>query len=267
MNKYVILSVNDNPQYLFYLPLTVWAWRYFGWEPVVFYRGGYGYELIDLVLSRSKATYAHGHFNVLKEIDPYRSDTIAQISRLYGACVLPADSYIMTSDADMLPLSYYWKPDESKITVWGHDLTNYQHIPICYIGMPAQRWIEVMGITSDDYNAMIKRDLDDMPNAKSKIFHEWWSVDQQLITERINGCQFEKEFVYRGTYPNGYAKHRIDRSAWTLKHDKMIDAHMLRDIYNKPENLSKTLELLETVWPSEDFSWFVAYTNEFKKLV
>jgi hypothetical protein len=265
MKKYVVLSVNENPKYLFYLPLTAWAWRYFGWEVMLFMDGLNDQPpIFELAHSYSPPLIKFGSKLL---VDGYKSETVTQISRLYGACVLPTDSYIMTGDLDMIPLSDYWKPDESKITVWGHDLTSYQHVPICYIGMPAQRWIEVMGITSNDYNAMIKRDLDRMPNAKSQVFHEWWSVDQQLITDRINACQFEKDFVYRGTYPNGYAKGRVDRSAWHLNHEQFIDAHLMRDIYINEVNFNKTMELLHKVWPDEEFTWFKEYTNEFKKLL
>jgi hypothetical protein len=39
MKRYIVLGVNENPKYLYYLPLVTWAWRKIGWEPFIFYVG------------------------------------------------------------------------------------------------------------------------------------------------------------------------------------------------------------------------------------
>lgn len=269
----VILSTNWNPDYLYYTPLVVWAWRKIGWEPVIFYEGEKTLSL-GLVIDITGIQIAQ-----LSPQEGYRSDTITQVSRLYGACV--ADGYLMTSDIDMIPLSDYWKYDESEITIWGHDLTGFTHYPICYIGMDSKRWVEVMGITSlswdgstqfptGDYDAMIKRDLDTLPQAKDPDFYKYWFSDQDLITNRIDQTEFPKRHFYRGQLPNGFAAGRVDRGAWSLDHPEFIDCHALRDMYKQSDtgygNMAKTLRLLEKVWPSEDFQWFVDYTKQFQKL-
>lgn len=259
--RYVILSVDENPQYQFYLPLVCWAWRKFGWTPFIMYRGKRN-PTWDYVFATSG--YPSGVF--LDAINGYKNETIAQIARLYAGCCFTSNVYVMTSDIDMLPLSDYWDVDTTKITVWGHDLTGYQHMPICYIGMTSQRWIELMGLSSDDHDRFIKRDLDSLPNAKSEDSVKRWVVDQDLITERINGVQFDKLFVPRGIYNNGYPIGRVDRSAWHLMHDQFIDCHMLRDIWKSPDNLAKTLLLLYKIWPEEDFAWFQEYTEKFTLL-
>lgn len=273
MKKYIILSVNDNPQYMFYTPLVVMAWIKLGWLPVIFYHGNMdkflqnayvdGYDDLTLPIT----DVIHDAVYSLNDIEGIRSETIVQVSRLYGACVLPADSYIMTGDIDMIPLSDYWHPKKNEITIYGHDLTGFGHYPICYIGMPHDKWVQTMAITSADYNALIKRDLDELPQAKSHDSVKRWVTDQDLITERIKAVNFEKTFINRGTYPNGYAKGRVDRSAWTLNHDQFIDCHMLRDIYRDPRHMQMTMDMLQKVWPAEDFTWFEKYTEEFRKLV
>jgi len=285
MKRYIILSVNDNPQYLFYLPLTIWCWRYFGWHPVVFNHREFSNRTYqDKSISqqlKDKDDYFHNFifystpesslekFVNIKFLhdNGYKSETITQISRLYAACVLDHDSYIMTGDIDMIPLSDYWHPKENEITIYGHDLTGYGHYPICYIGMSHDKWVQTMGITTDDYNALIKRDLDELPQAKSDDSVKRWVTDQDLITDRVKSVNFEKTFINRGTYSNGYAKGRIDRSAWHLNHSEYIDAHLMRDIYINDYNLAKTFDLLHTVWPNESFEWFMKYVHEFKKLV
>jgi hypothetical protein len=259
MAKYIVLSVNDNPDYLYFTPLVCWAWRKIGWEPIIMAEVGVlSKPYIDLALKESIR---------LKKPEDYRSDTITQISRLYASCIpnLQDDDYLMTGDIDMIPLSDYWKPHE-EITVWGHDLTGYGHYPICYIGMQAQKWREVMQITHSDYNHYIKRDLDSMPDAKSQDFNKYWFTDQELITKRLK--PFNPTVINRGQYPNGYARGRVDRGAWTLDHKEFIDAHLQHQIYHKGNEwkFAQTMELLCKVWPDEDWCWFEEYTNEFRKL-
>lgn len=272
MRRYIVLSVNDNPDYLYFTPLVCWAWRKIGWYPIVFYHRSR--EIVDpltcitsgleeLVLENSgwieKNPYAI-------KVDDYRSDTITQVSRLYAACI--QEGYLMTGDIDMIPLSDYWKPDENEITVYGHDLTGYGHYPICYIGMDSKKWVEVMGLSSPDYNKLIKRDLDTLPQAKDPDFYKYWFCDQDLITKRLKETQFVVTTINRGQYSNGYAIGRVDRGAWTLNHKQFIDAHLFHQMYHKgrEDKFEQTLDLLYKIWPEEDFDWFILYTEEFRKL-
>jgi hypothetical protein len=258
MAKYIVLSVNWNPDYLYFTPLTCWAWRKFGWEPIVFFEGVQD-ELSDLTKEKFCQLGSNG-------FGPYRSDTVTQVSRLYAACI--QDGYLMTGDIDMIPLSDYWQPKEDTITVYGHDLTGYGHYPICYIGMPHTRWIEIMGLHSTDYNALIKRDLDTLPQAKNTDFYKYWFSDQDLITQRIQSTEFPVTSVLRGQYKNGYARGRVDRGSWTLDHPIFIDAHLHHQIYHRGNEwkFNHTMELLHKVWPNEDFTWFEEYHKEFKRL-
>lgn len=278
MNKYIVLSVNDNPDYLFHVPLTVWAWRRLGWEPIVFYNRStrptknavtdWNHRNTDLALieqliydSIEDCTFKV-HF--IDKPEGYQSETITQVSRLYGACV--ADGYLMTGDIDMLPLSDYWKPDMDKLTVWGRDLTDY-HYPICYIGAPSTIWKQIMNIRNNDYNTAIHDALDDMPQAKSSDKTKRWVTDQDLITERINNSSYVPERIDRGTDGRtGYPKGRIDRSNWRLDYKQFIDCHMFHGIQNDESKFKKTLEMLHTVWPQEDFKWWINYVKEFKKI-
>jgi hypothetical protein len=264
MKKHIILSVNDNPDYLFHVPLTVWAWRKLGWEPILFYnrkgeQRNFALTNIEILVH----TTANIKSYLAENIEGYRSDTITQISRLYGvtACYgVPLEEvYAMTGDIDMLPLSDYWQPDFNKLTVWGRDLTDY-HYPICYIGAPGPTWCEIMDIVTDDCNYHIKRDLRHQPNM--------WVLDQDIITERINNSGFIPFRKDRGTDKRtGYPIGRIDRSHWTLEHKEYIDCHMFHGIQNDESKFKKTLEMLHHVWPKEDWSWWINFYKEFKKLM
>lgn len=266
MKKHIILSVNDDPKYLFWVPLTCWAWRKFGWEPVIFLKAAnIGSDLIHWTFGNVSEILGPSWLNLrtLFNISGYQPETITQCSRLYGACV--ADGYLMTGDIDMIPLSNYWKPDTNKLTVYGRDLTDY-HYPICYIGMDSSKWMEVMQIDGTDYQYYMQRDLMTMPQAKSSDNVKRWVTDQDLITERINASSFIPERVDRGTYKNGYPVGRVDRSAWTLNHDTFIDAHLPHDVLTSEQSFKKVMELLHHVWTKEDWKWFVTYYKEFRKL-
>ena len=263
MKKHIVLSVNANPDYLYYTPLVCWAWRKFGWNPVVFYEGPIT-EAAKFVFDISGITPI-----LLKLQDGYRSDTITQVSRLYGACVVES-GYLMSSDIDMIPLSDFWQFNPEEITVWGHDLTGFTHYPICYIGMTAERWREVMGLPSSDYDTLIRRDLDTLPQAKDPDFYKYWFSDQDLITSRIDQTTFQVKHHHRGQYPNGFARGRVDRGDWHLQHSQFIDCHALRDCYKRSDtgvaNLSRTMRLLDRIWPDDPKQWVIDYTREFQKL-
>jgi len=285
--KYIILSVNENVDYFAYVPLTCWAWRRIGWEPILFYhRENESDSLTPVEELVAKYSSVETHF--LKSIPGYRSDTITQTSRLYGTCV--KDGFIMTGDIDMLPLSDYWQHevDDDTITVYGHDLTGYTQYPICYIAMNSANWANVMnihkgGFTSDisskDYNYFLERDLKTMPQALSKDFNHYWSVDQELITNRLQGKQIK--IINRGQYPNGYAKGRVDRGAWNVNLEQFIDCHMHRDLFkffytkDLPQEQSDLyakkwqdhMDLLNKVWPEDELNWFVDFTMQYAKLV
>lgn len=267
MKKYIVLSVNDNPEYLFYIPLTMWAWKKFGWEPILLHTGRRNRIIAEAFAVKHTRVSSIYPVNV----DGYESETVAQISRLYAAKVIDEESYLMTGDIDMIPLSDYWKFNENEITVWGHDLTSYQHYPICYIGMSSARWYEIMGLSGLHFSGLIKRDLDSMPNAKSEDSVKRWVVDQDLITDRLNATQFPITKVHRGTYQNGYPVGRVDRSAWTLDHPVLIDCHMPRGLFGSGPssgfNRNNLMQLLHKVWPNEDFNWLIEYTNKFKQLI
>lgn len=263
MKKYIVLSVNNNPDYLFHVAIVCWAWKHFGWEPIIFFYGKRNTIPVKLPFEIAVVDLCDCYSG-------YEPETITQVSRLYGASI--ADGYLMTGDIDMVPLSDYWKPDEDKLTVYGRDLTDY-HYPICYIGAPSWIWREVMRFPVKwddevyDYNVLIKKDLDSMPQAKSTDKVKRWVTDQDLITERINSSSFVPERVDRGTDKRtGYPVGRIDRSNWRLDHSQYIDGHMFHDVHRNEESFKKTLNMLHTVFPKEDFAWWVTYYKEFKKL-
>lgn len=265
----IILSVNENPEYLFYVPLVCWAWEKFNWYPFIINCTNGRNELSEFVMqSVPNKKWTETILDISNS--EYKTETWAQISRLFASSspAIGEEDYLMTSDIDMLPLTDYWI-DRDWMSVYGHDLTNFQHIPICYVGMISLNWRVMMGIPKQwDIYTATKLALDILPNAKSDDSVKRWVVDQDLLTEKLNKNQWlSREFIKRGILGNGYPIGRVDRSAWTLEHKRFIDCHMLRGIWRDPDALAKTLLLLYQIWPNEDFTWFTDYTKEFAKLV
>lgn len=269
MKKYIVLSVNDNVDYLYFTPLTCWAWRQFGWEPIVLWQTSY-HEKFNGVSHLIYETSNLNHICFIDPIEGYRSDTITQVSRLYASHVIKEEAYLMTGDIDMIPLSDYWQNRMEVPTVYGHDLTGFGHYPICYIGMPKSLWDFVMSIHSDEtIESHMKRDLDSLPQAKDPDFYKYWFTDQDLITERLKQYGTGKiDFINRGQGSHGYARGRVDRATngWVLDQPELIDAHLEQQTWQNDEKLKRLFNLIHTVWPKEDFKWFVEYSKEFRKL-
>jgi hypothetical protein len=251
MNKVVVISTNDHVDYLHYLPIITHAWNQLGWKVVCFYRG-----------AKTEIPYyeSPNELVLINEPSDFREATIVQVSRLFSGCLnIDDETYVMTSDVDMLPCYDYWKPNEDEISIYGYDLTDFSEFPICYIGMKAKLWREIMGVEKGS-NVMdvINSFLKELPNATSDEFEKWWGVDQQEITKRL----MPKEVRHYNRMKIGdYAYGRVDRGDWnkTLTQSHYIDSHLPRpakhqDSYDKVNDL-----LLRIGFKPE---WYNQYTNE-----
>lgn len=214
--KTVILSTDDNLDYITCLPYIQKAWNNLGWKTLTFYLG-------DKEIQSSE----DNKIIKINPIEGFKDATIVQVSRLFGSKY--TDGLIMTSDVDMMPLSNYWHPDENTITCYGSDLTYYKHHPICYIASKKENWCKLI------YEKSIEELLSKYPQSKSNNFNEWWFVDQDIITERIEKNQ--NRIIIPRTFYNNLALGRIDRADWefTKNNDTIkIDAHLPRP-FNRNE--------------------------------
>jgi len=222
MNKYVVISTNDNPDYYQYVPYVIRAWNKLGWKVITFLRGDKT-KLQKLIDGENIFYYLNGK-------SKYRDETLVQCSRLFAACLIE-NGLLMTSDGDMMPCSDYWKPNPDTITCYGHDLTGYGHYPICYIAMRAEVWRSTMQINSGDnvLNAMESL-LDKYEQASSDNWEQWWQVDQDIITEKLKGKTLDSIIRGKNNIITDLAKGRIDRYNWkeTFDVESPIDAHMPR---------------------------------------
>ena len=258
MNRTVVVSCNAHDNYLFFLPLVSWAWRKLGWD--VFF-----ILICDDINDKVKHVLTHCNCKyevITSHIEGIRSETLSQVARLYAAN-LTDDEYFMTSDADMIPLSGCWKPSKN-FTSWGHDLTGYQHFPICYLGGSRDKWKELLNLSGDFYMD-IQRDIANHPFNKSLEPSQLWVTDQEFITEKLK--DFPHETIDRNPY--GYFPlpiGRVDRYSWdaTLLQKERIDAHLLRPGYTY-FNFTKIMDLIKECFEisKQEEQFLMDYKNEY----
>ncbi len=241
MTKVVLVSTNNNPYYLFYAPYQEKAWNSCGWDLVVLTTCDVDEK--DLKLKNSQ---------VIKfpDIPELRKETIAQTSRLYAANYIK-DSLLMTCDMDLIPLQDYWKPDENKMTVYGHDLTWRSFYPMGYIAMTSLRWNGIMEL-KEDMVGQILEDVEEIGLALSDKWESWWNHDWTLITKRMKIYEESISFIDRGQVNIAgatLAKGRVDRFNWqeTQKQPDLIDMHCETNNVKHPSKLDAFLSVYERI--------------------
>lgn len=240
MDKIVVVSTNNNPDYYFFSPYIKKAWNSYGWKVAVMFTEG------------TPVSELHGDYLLaLPKIEGLKEATVAQAGRLYAANYLPEDSLIMTSDMDLLPLSDYWHPNINDITVYGHDLTWHSFFPMGYCAMSCKHWKQYMNLTDSTERDML-RDANDRSvahNPFSDKWEEYWDYDWDLLTTRLSPYKQVITFKDRGQIDIAgatLAKGRIDRYNWEVTQNQpepFIDAHCHNTSVRNPERLESFLKV------------------------
>ncbi len=156
MEKIVVVSSNNNPDYLHYAKYQEKAWNALGWRLCIMVTHDVEVESLELPSYFQPSDKPSTIIIKLPEIEGLRTATIAQAGRLYAANELPDDALIMTCDMDLIPLSDYWKPDVERIMVYGHDLTWRSFYPMGYCAMSVMNWKKYMRLTGDTKTDLLK---------------------------------------------------------------------------------------------------------------
>lgn len=244
MNRYVVVSTTNNPDYYFYAPYIERAWNKIGWNICVMITN-------DVNESDLKLTNPLSVVIRMPKINQLRDSSIAQASRLYAANYFPLDTLLMTSDIDLLPLSDYWHPNENDITIYGYDLTWFTFYPMGYICMTADKWQTYMNLNNNTKEEMI-RDAHDTSIPHSPLandWEEWWNWDWSMITKRLKPFEWKINFIDRGQIDIAgatLAKGRIDRYNWEETQNQsepFIDAHCENNNVMEESKLNKFLKV------------------------
>jgi hypothetical protein len=244
MNKYVILSTDNNPDYYSLLPLVCYSWEKLGYIPVIVW-------LADKKLLPSFDDACNAKILLHEEkfgiAEGVRASTIAQLGRLFAHEweFIKDDDILITADADMVIARDIFTHDVSQgqIVSYGFDLTGRSELPICYIKARADKWRELMG----EFHIPEK--------AYSDRWEDYWSVDQQLLTQRARGYGMNRiTFVDRGNQnKHGLPTGRWDRFDFSNIPDIIIDVHMPRNDWNAQ------YQVAERLWPGEDHSFITKF--------
>lgn len=237
--KYAILSTDANPDYFSLLPLVCYSWRKIGYEPAIYKIG----EVPAVVEEYCKADSLLCRFR-----NGVKLSTLAQIARLFAYYDFSDDDILITADADMVIAKDIFTHDVSQgqIISYGFDLTGRSEIPICYVKATVAKWRELMG------EFIIPE------KAYSERWEDYWSVDQQLLTQRAREYGMDRiTFIDRGNQnKHGLPTGRWDRHDWAHVPADIIDVHMKRNDWDAQ------IEVFQRLWPGEDYSFILKFKEE-----
>lgn len=274
--KAIISSTYDN-NYIYYLPIVRWCWEKLGIDVICFMP----YPETELE-NRKYEMVAHKD-NWMFFAPENKKATYAQCARLYGACLdLPIEEVLITSDVDM---AVFRLPEMNgkHFTIFGSDLVPDKQYPICYISASVDNWRRtflikygilpenprgaIMEIVNKTYQEKLDELLGDI-----EVDHfrgNYWGKDQETAFNEINKYNVNIGFINRARPQTQFATHRIDRddSYWRerLNHE-IIDAHLWRPGYTD-EAHKNIMELLQYMYPNDNFEWVDNYRNEYLKLL
>ena len=240
MKRYVVVSSNNNPDYLFYIPYIEKAWNSLGWELCI---------MVTDDVKEIKINNPNTLVFKLPVINGLRTESIAQSGRLYSANYFDDEVLLMTSDMDLLPLSYYWNPSSNDITIYGHDLTDYTFYPMGYIAMTKTKWMLSMKLTNNTMSDMYRDSAEYQHLAYANDWESWWNWDWTMITDRLKPLADVITFKNRGRQSNGFAYGRIDRgNSMAHVEGELIDAHCENNNVQHPDKLNKFLTIFESIY-------------------
>lgn len=238
--NYVIISSDNNPDYYSLLPLVCYSWLKIEYQPI-----------ITCVNAPEVAKHLNEKlgFRAYSETtrDGIKDSTFAQLIRLFAhedPYIQPHD-ILITADADMVIAKDIFTHDVSQgqIISYGYDLTGRSELPICYVKATAAKWRELMG------------EFTIPPKAYSDKWEDYWSVDQQLLTQRAHEYGIGRiTFVDRGNNnKHGLPTGRWDRHDWSHIPDDIIDVHMKRNDWDAQ------IQVFQRLWPGEDYSFITKF--------
>jgi len=274
--RFAVFSTDRSPSYLFLAPLTARLWNRIGYASLVTLAGpphAWRHNPIQCLaaaeLSRQHARLAH-----LPEIPGYATSSVAQLSRLYAATLdFPPDTYLLTADADMWPLSSdhfaNLAPHKSVHVLYANAYPQtgpFPRFPICYLGASVDSWRAIMRTGKSDLSAALSDQLEfglgsDPPAWRAWNYDEWLFGEMLESTPGYPGtCDFRARAGGAGKPPPD----RLDRNHWrdpdTLA--GLIDAHVLHPAYSAG-NWPRLRRLLALALPPHEMQGVDAYHAAF----
>ena len=171
----VILSSNDNPNYIQFWPIVSEAWSLMGVEPILIYTGEEEYKLKGNVINYS-----------IKNIN---SSFVAQNIRILYPSLL-SNRTCLVSDMDILPLSRNYFVDsvlnfnENSLIIYRPDAGLPSNmISLCWVAAESKTWYELFKVDSE---RKIEKYLKKWYTKNYSIQGTAWYTDQIKLRKYVN---------------------------------------------------------------------------------
>jgi len=192
-----LVATDLNPHYLEFWPLVRRAWpAIVGIDPLLVLVAPAG----DVPAELRDDPQVH----VFEPLPELHTAFQAQCIRLLYPALLPTEGAVITSDADMVPMSadYFLRPpsrvDGGDFLAYRDVLLDAGEVPICYNAARPATWAATFGVRSiEDVRARLE---------------EWWSRVAYDGTHGGTGWGTDQEVLYRALVERG----RRTRTVWIL---------------------------------------------------
>lgn len=259
MNKTIILSVDGNPTYAWFVPLCSLMWRdVAGFDVSCIYVGP-----IDPWFTKCAA-----QTNTLVYEAPNVSCSIqaaSQLIRLFSYLLpdMGPDSYLLSVDADAWPLSSVFDPSGAPIDLLyptACDRAETPYFPIGYIGATTRSWREFVGIDGSSPEEGLAKFFATDPTILNG--HTGWNYDETFITRKIKAWPGFRNANVRKREGDPPVD-RVDRANWPASPTRQgkIDAHLIRPGWTD-KNWPRLRPLLAECLTSDHLAWTDRYREE-----
>ena len=228
----VILSANENKDYIDFWPLVSKAWKRIGIEPVLIYTG-------------KSMPQVDG--KVIKIHVPFVSTIfVSQNVRLLAPILFPDENCII-SDIDSLPLSSKYfnnsvdKIEETKFVIYRPDAAASNMIPICWNLAKGILWGQIFKVKS-------------LKGIKIKLFFWYvfycklnryrWYTDQILLKKYIEEFKAKNTDLIIELNDESTNFSRIDRASLSYDIKKLNNKEIEFSEFHMPRPLSKYKDLI-----------------------
>lgn len=271
----VIVSTTHDDKYIYFLPITIWAWWKLGVETICFIpylKDGAGwydpdkekrakYYLIVETLDKLGIDFKAEPFSAPE----HKEATYSQCLRNYGAAVHGLDESELLCSADIDIIAFKKPPYHDMLTIWGSDLVPKGQYPMCYINGTVKQWKEAFNIGNRTYQQCIDDLLGD--DECEHYRGNRWARDQEVAHDCIS--KVNHSLVGRAREGTQWAKNRLDRDdAYIL--DRLNpdneDYHLNRPGYEE-KNFDIIMKVLEYHYPNDGFDWLRTYNEQYKQLL
>lgn len=296
--KYAVFSTTtenrDSLSYIFYIPLTILAWKRVGFDSVVIIVGAKDEWDADPLLYHVLSTARHLDCVVIfLEPRPEKSVMISQVARIFAANILRStfrgidNVYMVTSDADIWPIYgdvYNLSPGKRILSLnsdccapFNHRRTSYKMLPMANIGMTVRSWRQITRKfgdspkTIDDILTYFVQEFGTVAlRPVQKGDNVGWYLDQMMISILISKWIKERGAKTVKFVPRDVGVDRIDRAGWSFGQNSIedkVDAHLLLEAYI-PGVWVRVTHLLRAMYGdmTKRYVWCVDYYETFQRL-